>query len=190
MNYICLHIKNFYDNKAKIKIGLKIFALEENQNTNEAMVFTSLHNNYLPEVADMVINAKFPGIVDKHFGILHIISDYINRFERFHRARLLIGKSFAIVVQYSDTFKDIYILSILIRINGGTKTLYDFPWKFSSMIIMCMAVTIFAPLLISSIQLAISSNPGLVFNSKRKDRWSVKFIRVGVILTSFVNPII
>ena len=117
---------------------------------------------------------------------------YINKFERLHRAWLLIGKSVTVIIvsQYSDIFKDIYILSILIKINGGPGTLYDFPLKFSSMIIMCMATTLFAPLLISSIQLAISINPGIIFNSKRKDKLSLRLMRVGVILTSFVNPII
>ena len=49
--------------------------------------------------------------------------------------------------------------------------------------------TIVGPLLISSIQLAIS-NPGLIFNSRRKDKWSVRLMRMGVILTCFINPII
>ena len=52
-----------------------------------------------------------------------------------------------------------------------------------------MTTTIFAPMLISSFQLAISSNPCIVFNSKRKDKWSMRLMRVGVILTCFVNPI-
>ena len=49
-----------------------------------------------------------------------------------------------------------------------------------------MATTIVGPLFISSMQLAIN-DPGLVFNSKRKNKWSMT---VGVILTSLVNPII
>ena len=53
---------------------------------------------------------------------------------------------------------------------------------------MCMATTILVPLLISSIQLA--KRPGLIFNSRRKDKWSVGLMRLGVILTSFLNPII
>ena len=189
INSLCLHIKNIYDKKAKAKISLKIFALEENLYKNEGMVFTSLHNNYSPEVANMVIDSKFPGFVDNHLSFLHTISDFIIKFERFRSARILIGKLTTIINQYSDIFKDIYLLLILVKINGGVSTLYEFPWKFSSMIIMCMATTIVVPLLISSIQLAIS-NPGLIFNSNRKDKWSVRFMRVGVILTCFVNPII
>ena len=188
LNGLCLHIKNYADYKAKRKIGLKVFSFEEYHNKNEAMVFMSLHNNFLPEVASMVIDSKFPGFIDKHLSFLHQISDYINKFESFHNVRLLIGDSVTIVAQYSDIFKDIYLLSILLKINGGPRTLYDFPWKFSSIIIMCMATTIVGPLFISSIQLAIS-NPGLVFNSRRKDKWSVSLMRVGVIFTSFVNPI-
>ena len=116
------------------------------------------------------------------------MSDYFNRSEKFHKTKLLIEKSLTIVSQYSDIFKDIYLLSILLKINGGLKTLL-FPWKFSSIIIICFGTTIVCPLLISSIQLAIS-NPGLIFNSRRKNRWSVRLMRVGVILTCFINPII
>ena len=45
INCLCLHFKNYYDQKAKIRIGLKVFVLEENLCKNEAMVFKSLHNN-------------------------------------------------------------------------------------------------------------------------------------------------
>ena len=189
INDLCLHFKNYYNKKANAKIGLKIFALEEILCKQEAMVFRSLHNNYLPEVANLVIDSKFPGFVDKHLSIIHKFSDYINSFERFHTVRILIGKSVTIVAQYSDIFKDIYLLLILLKINGGVRTLYEFPLKFSSMIILCVATTIVGPLIISSIQLA-NSNPGLIFNSKRKDKWSVRLMRAGVILTCFVNPMI
>ena len=63
-----LHVLYNYDRKAKTKMGLKIFAFEEIHNRKEAMIFTSLHNNFLPEVANMVIDAKYPGFVDKHFS--------------------------------------------------------------------------------------------------------------------------
>ena len=142
INCLGLHIRNYFDKKAKVKAGMKMFTLEEKQNTNEALVFQSLHNNYFPEVANMVIDAKFPGFVDKNLGFLYTISDYINRFEIFHTARLLIVNSLAIVAQYSDIFKDIYILLILIKINGGLTTLYDFPWKFSSMTVSYTHLTL------------------------------------------------
>ena len=193
MNCICLHIKNYYDQMAKVRIGSKIFFLEEKLLKNEALVFSSLHNNYLPEVANMVIDAKFPGFVVRHLSYINVISDFLKRFESFHSARILIGNSVTIVAQYSDIFKDIYLLSILLKINGGPSTLFqnfpEFSSKFTSVIIICLATTIVGPLLISSIQLAIS-NPGLIFNSRRKDKWSVRLMTVGVILTCFINPII
>ena len=153
------------------------------------MVFTSLHNNYLPEVANMVIDARYPGFVVRHLSYINKISDFFSSFERFHSARLLIGKSVTIVAQYSDIFKDIFLLSIIVKMNGGPRTLYEFRWTFSSIIIICLTTTIVGPLLISSIQLAIS-NPGLIFNSRQDDKWSVRLMKVGVILTCFINPII
>ena len=151
INCLCLHIKNNYDQKAKAKIGLKVFALEEKLSKGERMVFTSIHNNYLPEVANLVIEAKFPGFVDQHFRCINVISDFYNSFEKIKRTRLLIGTSVTIIAQYSDVFKDIYLLSILFRINGGLSSLYEFPCKFSSMIVICIATTIVGPLLLGSI---------------------------------------
>ena len=34
LNFLCLHIKNYYDTKAKTRIGLKIYHLEESLETN------------------------------------------------------------------------------------------------------------------------------------------------------------
>ena len=186
---LSLHVKNYHDQNTKVKLGLKIFALEEKYNANEAKVYTSIHNNYLPEIANMVIDAKYPGFVDKHLSYLKRFSDHMNQFENFHYVRQLIGNSLTIVAQYSDNFKDIFILSILLNINGGPGTLLEFPLQFSSIIIISMATTIMFPLLISSVQLALD-NPGLMFNSRRKDKWSVRLMCVGVILSSLINPII
>ena len=91
LHSLCLHVKYFYDKKARKKIGLKIFAFEESHNKYEAMVFASLHNNWLPEVAGLVIDAKYPGFVDKHLSFIHDISDYFKLLERFHSVTLLIG---------------------------------------------------------------------------------------------------
>merc|ERR1712074_453831 len=44
-------------------------------------------------------------------------------------------------------------------------------------------------LIASSLQLALH-NPGLIFNSKRKDKWSVGLMRVGVLALSVFIPIL
>ena len=98
LNSLAIHLKNCNDKKAKRKVGLKIFDLEEQLNrNNESMVFTSLHNNYLPEVADMVINAKFPGFIDKHLSFLNVILEIFKRIKQIRSVRLLIGNTSIIV---------------------------------------------------------------------------------------------
>ena len=104
LNGIGLYIKNLNDEKAKKKFGLKVFSLEEKVNKNEALVFTSIHNNYIPEVANMIIDAKFPGFVEKHLSFLRNIFRYLTRSERFYSTRLLIGNLITIISQYSDNF--------------------------------------------------------------------------------------
>ena len=87
LNSLAIHLKNCNDKN-----------LEEQLNrNNESMVFTSLHNNYLPEVADMVINAKFPGFIDKHLSFLNVILEIFKRIKQIRSVRLLIGNTSIIV---------------------------------------------------------------------------------------------
>ena len=124
--------------------------------------------------------------MNKFLPIIKDISDYLSLF---HSISLFTRKSLSIISHYADTFKDAYILYLMIIINGGLGKIVDYPSKFSSIVIMCMATTIVGPLLLSSIQLAIN-NPGLIFNSERTDKWLVGLMRVGVILISVFIPIL
>ena len=87
-------------------------------------------------------------------------------------------KCWSIISQYSNIFNSVFLLYLMIDLNGRWEALMNYPWKFSSVIIMCMTATLVGQLLISSLQLAIT-NPGLIFNSKREDKWSLSLMRVG-----------
>ena len=186
----CLHAYHSFGNEARRKVGLIIFALEEKRNGTESELYRSLHNNYEPEVAKMIIDAKYPGIISRHFNVIRIFMECItNILKEKKYGTVFSGKLVSLVNQYSDTFKDCFLLYIMIEINGGPTTLLEFPMKFSSIVIMTMAVTIAGPIFISSLQLA-TNNPGLVFNSKKTDKWTVMLMRIGVILLSLVNPLL
>ena len=189
LNIFGLHVHHFFSKKTKRKVGLKIYALEAKENIAEADIFARLKNLYHPEIANFVIESRFPGLVAKYLPFIQDISDYISQYEKLHRLTFLTKKSLSLVSHYADSFKDFYILYIMVNINGGTGTLVEFPLKFSSIVILCMSTTIVGPLLMSSIQLAIN-NPGLIFNSQRTDKWSVRLMRIGVILLSVFIPIL
>merc|ERR1712012_449653 len=119
------------------------------------------------------------------------MGDYLSQFEKFHKGCLLAKKCWSIISHYADTFKDGYILYLMVILNGGWDSLVNYPLnvKFSSVTIMCMASTLIGPLMASSLQLALH-NPGLIFNSKREDKWSVGLMRVGVLMLSVFIPIL
>ena len=112
-----LHVQKYFGNRTKRKVGLKMFAFEEKYNKTEADVYTSIHNNYEPEIGKMIINAKYPGIIERHFDLIVDISEYLSQYERVHSIRLLFRKLVSLVNHYSDTFKDSFLLYVMVEIN-------------------------------------------------------------------------
>lgn len=187
LNTLLLHVSKHYGRKTKQKIGLRVYALEEKYFKNEAEIFRQIHNSYDKESASLIINAKFPGIVAKHMKILLVIADYLSKFEWISVMLHNMRKVSILIAQFVDLTKDLYLLILLIQINGGLGTLIYFPLKFTSIIIFSLTITIVGPLLTSSISLAIN-NPGLIFNSDKKDWVSLTLMRIGAILASAFNP--
>ena len=188
-NMFGLHVQHHYGKKTKRKVGLKIYLVETREKNAEAQIFLQLRNNYHPEIANFISEARFPGLIAKYLPFIQNVQDYLSQFEQFHKSSLWAKKCWSIITHYIDTFKDGYILYLMIDLNGGWESLVNYPWKFSSVTIMCMTATLLGPLLISSLQLAIN-NPGLIFNSKRKDKWSVRLMRVGVFVLSPLIPVL
>ena len=81
-----------------------------------------------------------------------------------------------------------FILVMMIIMAGGPQVVLMFPTKFSSVVIICSALTIIIPLMISCTHLAIN-NPVIVFNSNGRSS-NIKFLamRIGVLILSVLNP--
>ena len=77
---------------------------------------------------------------------------------------------------------------MMIIMAGGPQVVLMFPTKFSSVVIICSALTIIIPLMISCTHLAIN-NPVIVFNSNGRSS-NIKFLamRIGVLILSVLNP--
>ena len=188
-NMFGLHVHHHYGKKTKRKLGLQIYLVETREKNAEADIFLQLKHNYHPEVANFISESRFPGIVAKYLPFIQDVKDILSQYKKFHKSSHWAKKCWSIISHYSDSFKDGFILYLMIDLNGGWESLVNYPWKFSSVTIMCMTTTLVGPLLISSLQLAIT-NPGLIFNSKREDKWSVSLMRVGVLVLSPFIPIL
>ena len=182
-NMYGLHVHHHYGKKTKRTVGIKIYHVESRENNAEAEIFLQLKNNYHPEIANFIIESRFLGLIAKFLPFVQDVSDFLSQFEKLHKLIHWTKKCCTIVSHYADSIKDGFVLYLMIDLNGGWESLVNYPWKFSSVTIMCMATSLIGPLLISGLQLAIN-NPGLIFNSKRKDKWSVTLMRVGVLMLS------
>ena len=77
----------------------------------------------------------------------------------------------------------------MLSVAGGVGAAMNYPDKFPSVVIICSALTIIIPILISSIHLAIN-NPGIVFSKRdEEDTKRIMKMRVCIILFSFLNPV-
>ena len=66
--------------------------------------------------------------------------------------------------KYVDLFKDCSLTATIYFLIGGKQAIVDFPYNFSSVIVMSMAASIIFPMILSGLHLALN-NPGMIINA-------------------------
>ena len=74
-------------------------------------------------------------------------------------------------VKLLDIFKDLGLSILILRLIGGPQAVSDFPSKFGSVVVISMFASIFIPMLISSLHLAVNNFD--MFISKRNIKVSM-----------------
>ena len=69
----------------------------------------------------------------------------------------LISRMIAIVTKYLDQFKDTALTIWILGLVGGIQSIIELNTNFSSVIIITMACSVFFPLLLSSVHLAVNN---------------------------------
>ena len=69
-NMFGLHVDHYFGKKTKRKVGLKIYALEAKEKNAEADIFSRLKNLYHPQIANFIIESRFPGLVAKYLPFI------------------------------------------------------------------------------------------------------------------------
>ena len=187
-NLDMLHILFTKEKATRIEEGISFYDRLAKQCKTRSEVFCLLHKHIEPEVCKMILDAKFPGCCENN------CSSLLEQLEKLHQykkqIRLKLKRIREITSYIVDLYKDIFILITMTTIAGGPQAVLMFSTKFSSVVIICSALTIIIPLMISCIHLA-TNNPGIVFNSYGKASDIKTFaMRIGVILLSVLNPIL
>ena len=192
LNVFLMKLKIFRSITERRKVCLEIMELElQSHGNNIARVLCCLHNNLDPEMAQMLLDFYFPGVMEtllqKFPGIENRKKD--SGVQRHIYMEMFFTILFILQV-YSDVFKDCYIVVTIFYIIGGINSFLAFPTNFTSVLLLCLAASVLLPLLLSSLQLAIE-NPEMVFNMERRrgldgTRIAMQF---SVFIFLFLNPV-
>ena len=141
----------------------------------------------------MVLDFYYPGFLAKILEKFPKCEEKINFYTDWLMRNNAIRTGvtvFSVLLFYMDILKDSYIVITIFYIIGGIQSLIIFPTNFTSVLVLSLAASVIAPLLLSSLQLACN-NPEMVFNmpkSKRSDgrRFCMQF---AIFLFLFFNPV-
>ena len=144
---------------------------------NEAEeIFRYLKKNIHPDVTKDIVEHKFRGLVTKinEFIEKHIravspfieFQDKVTANPSLRMALSTIRALFSILLHFADIVKDASLSLSLLIITGGPAAVAEFPYNFSSAIVLAWMVTIIIPIVISSINLGLTK-PTLIFPSVR-----------------------
>ena len=119
---------------------------------------------------------KFRGMVTKvnEFIEKHIravspfieFQDKVTATPSLRMALSTIGALFSILTHFADIVKDASLSVSLLIITGGPAAIAEFPYNFSSAIVLSWMMTVIIPIVVSSVNLGLTK-PFLVFTSAR-----------------------
>ena len=92
---------------------------------------------------------------------------------------------------YIDLLKDSLLSYSLLRTAGGYQSVIDYPYNFSSVIILTSFALIIIPLMLSTVHIAVT-NPFLIFTAEKKKRGATEraLMTIVCIILSVFNPIL
>ena len=149
-------------------------SLEAKQN-DEANLYHYLNTRFDPVLVQKMTDAKFPGCTA---GLINLIekcvcrpifaetTDYIARTEWAKRFLAVTSAIIKIEFKYLYIFKDMGLTIVMFELNGGINAILDLPTNFGSVIVLTMGLSIFLPMLLSSLHLGVN-NFNMLLNAQQ-----------------------
>ena len=176
--------KNSAKRKEVCQEILKLEQICHNNNENEITRF--LHQHLEPTLFKMIMEYLKPGIIERKTPRLRQMIDKIEENENMIRIRNICSLIFTMV----EISKSYILAGAILTMTGGLGALFYFPTKFTSTIVLCLLVTIFVPLIFSSLALAMEDPEVILKPYKISNRFSRVTIQAFVLIFSTFNPIL
>ena len=146
---------------------------------SDSEAFCCLKNNLDPNVVQIIKDFKFPGFLQKTLERcptllqkIQKLKESMARSSKVYLFKSLEKKLKTISFYYLDVFKDFGLLTTIF-VAAGSMSIFDFPTKFTSVVIFCFLFSVLVPLFISSIHLA-KNFPEVYLGVKKKNLSSIK----------------
>ena len=145
------------------------------------------HNNLYPDLFKMIMDVEDPGFFLRKAPKLKEKMERVSK----HRHFVTFYNIWRLIMHQIDILKDSLLVSSLLIMIGGPRTLIDFPRKFTSTVVITMAMTIVIPMLISSVGL-LTEDPGVIYTPLDEilpvgtGKWR-HYVRFQIIILSFFN---
>ena len=142
---------------------VKIFDfIAEKHKNHENKIHLYLHKNVDPLLAQLMNDKKYPGIIDsviKKLTTIPIITKVKNLIQETKKNNLMknLAAITKIEIKYIDIIKDLGLSILILNLIGGPLTIIEFPTNFGSAVVICMFASIFIPMLISCLHLAVNN---------------------------------
>ena len=200
INSFLLFILNTKETKFNKVFLTNFYNIIETALENEAKeVFCYLKRNIHPDVTKDIVEHKFRGLVTKINDFIeeHIRSpspfiefqDKVTSTPSLRMTLSTLGAMISLLSHFADIVKDACIAVSLLVIAGGPSAIAEFHQNFSSAIVISWMVTIIIPIIISSLNLAITE-PFLVFPRLRATRGGRALAALGCLVLSPLNTVI
>ena len=199
INTFFLNIFNTKETKFN-KVFLCMFynVLEKALENKVGEVFCYLKRNIHPDVTKSIIKHKvYANLRVNEFirerirseGPLTKLQDKVTSTPSLRMTLSTLWALSSLLSHFGDIVKDASLAGSLLVITGGTDAIVEFPTNFSSAIVILWMVTIIIPIVLSSLNLAITQ-PFLVFPRLRATRGGRALAALGCLVLSPLNTVI
>ena len=155
-------------------------------NNNKAETVACLKNCLKSSLYSTLYEDNFPGLFRRKAPRLEKKLKTIDS-SKMSWMRWLLNKVGNIASYYVDFFKDFYLGGSILVVIGGVTSILTFPTKLTSVVVFCLFLTVFGPLFVANLDLAIEK----IERSKKSLTFGQKvWIIVKTLALSGVNPIL
>ena len=171
----------------KRSISFQFYEFLWRRSDSQEEFYCTIHNKIVPAEAEMIFESKRPIYWEEKLASK--VQNWMKRNKKIHFIKQSMQSMTSFAIHFSSKLKDIFLCGKIFILNGGLLSLWYFPTHFSSMIVICLGLTIIIPLILGNVLLVKKAYKHMYGRSIREPTLVQKVLmRIGVVITAVINP--